>query len=260
MKALNITINCLPGDAQRIVECFLTDRNHLRLLAATLTTNKPKPKTHAYVAPHYTAPRMALAPAGLVMPITLSTGISTSVAAEGDPIEARVAQTMPLGAASIPAGSVITGFVTNAEASGRMGHSGHLGIKFVRMITPDGAQYPITAHVVGGLQTYHENPEAGQDQFRGDNGGTKLKAAAVRGAAGAGAGALLGTAVGGISGGGWGAGRGAWSGTVIGAGLGVADSVLLRKGREINLKRGTPMQLRLDNPVSIACTQATRNY
>jgi hypothetical protein len=234
----------------------------LPCLSATITKAKPKPKTkaHAYVAPHPTAPRMGLAPAGLLMPITLSTGISTSVAQQGDPIQATVSQYMNLGAAAIPAGSVVSGFVTNAEASSRMGHSGHLGIKFVRLNTPDGAVYPITAHLVGGLDKYHDNPEAGPDQFRGDNGGTKLKAAAVRGAAGAGAGALLGTAVGGISGGGWGAGRGAWSGTVIGAGLGVADSLLLRKGREINLPRGTAMKLQLDAPVPIAISPVSRNY
>ncbi len=230
-------------------------------LSSTITTApkpKPKAKPHAYVAPH--PPRMGLAPAGLLMPITLSTGISTSVAAQGDPIEARVSQYMNLGAASIPAGSIVSGFVTNAEASRRMGHSGHLGIKFTRLNTPDGAVYPITAHLVGGLENYHDNPEAGPDQFRGDNGGTKLKAAAVRGGVGAASGALLGTAVGGISGGRWGAGRGAWSGTVIGAGLDVADSLVLRKGREINLPRGTAMKLVLDQPVPIAISPSAHNY
>jgi len=230
-------------------------------ISSTITTApKPKAKPHAYVAPHKTAPRMGLAPAGLLMPITLSTGISTSVAAQGDPIEARVSQYMNLGAAAIPAGSIVSGFVTNSEASRRMGHSGHLGIKFVRLNTPDGAVYPITAHLVGGLDKYHDNPEAGADQFRGDNGGTKLKAAAVRGGVGAASGAILGTAVGGISGGRWGAGRGAWSGTVIGAGLGVADSLVLRKGREINLPRGTAMKLVLDQPIPIAISPAARNY
>ena len=93
--------------------------------------------------------------------------------------------------------------------------------------------------------------EPGSDQFRGENGGTKLKAAAVRAGIGAGSGAILGTAIGGIAGGGRGAGRGAWSGTIIGAGLGVADSLLLRKGREINLRSGSPLQLQLDSSVSI---------
>ena len=231
--------------------------------SSTLTTApraKPKAKPHTSVAPHPQPPRMGLAPAGLLMPIELETGISTSVAAQGDPIQARVSQYMNLGAASIPAGSIVSGVVTNAEASRRMGHSGHLGIKFTRLNTPDGAVYPITAHLVGGLEKYHDNPEAGQDQFRGDNGGTKLKAAAVRGGIGAASGAVLGTAVGGIAGGGYGAGRGAWSGTVIGAGLGVADSLLLRKGREINLPRGTAMKLVLDQPVPIAISSAGRSY
>jgi hypothetical protein len=195
---------------------------------------------------------VACAPAGLVLPITLSTGISTSVAREGDMIQATLTKDMPLGGATIPLGSRITGIITDAEASKRLGHSGHLGVKFTQIQTPDGASYPITAHLMGGLDSYHQDGAEGSDQFKGDNGMTKLKAAGVRGAVGAGSGAVLGTAVGAIAGGGHGAGRGAWSGTAIGAGLGVADSLLLRKGREINLKAGTRMQLQLDAPVSIA--------
>ena len=208
--------------------------------------------THA----HYAA-RVAYAPAGLVLPIALNTGISTAVAQAGDPVHARLTQSVQLQGASIPAGSTLSGQLTNVEASRRMGHSGHLGLKFYRLRTPDGHSYPITAHLIGGLEKYHTMGEAGSDQFRGDNGGTKLKAVGVRAGVGAGAGAILGTAIGGIAGGGRGAGRGAWSGLAIGTGLGVADSLLLRKGREINLKSGSPMQLQLDSPISIA---ASRSY
>ncbi len=74
---------------------------------------------------------------------------------------------------------------------------------------------------------------------------------------GAGSGAILGTAIGGIAGGGRGAGRGAWSGLAIGTGLGAADSLLLRKGREINLKSGSPLQSQLDSPVSVATSPRT---
>jgi hypothetical protein len=159
---------------------------------------------------------------------------------------------MQLGEARIPAGSTVRGQITNAEAARRMGHSAHLGIKFTHLTTPDGCSYPINAHLIGGLEKYHQAGASDSDQFRGETGATKLKAAGVRGLIGAGSGAVLGTAIGGIAGGGRGAGRGAWSGTAIGTGLGVADSLLLRKGREINIKGGTAMQLQLDSPVSIA--------
>jgi hypothetical protein len=196
--------------------------------------------------------RAAYVPAGMNIPIKLSTGISTSVAQAGDPIQATVSKDIQLGGDCIPAGSVISGQITDAEAAGRLGHSGHLGMKFNSIRTLDGESYQLNAHLVGGLDKYHESGQAGSDEFKGENGWTKLKDVGVRGAVGTGAGAALGTAVGGIAGGGSGAGRGAWSGAAIGAGLGVADSLLVRKGREITIKGGTPMEIQLDSPLSIA--------
>ncbi len=198
--------------------------------------------------------RVAYAPVGLVIPIRLSTGISTTVAQAGDPIQAQVTKDIELGGDFIPAGSNISGQITDVTAAGRLGHSGHLGIKFNSLNTPDGARYPINAHLVGGIDKYHQTGGQGSDQFAGENGWTKLKDVGLRGAVGTGAGAALGTAVGGIAGGGHGAGRGAWSGAAIGAGLGVADSLLVRKGHEINIKGGTPMEIQLDSPFSLAST------
>lgn len=196
--------------------------------------------------------RVAYAPAGLNIPIRLSTGISTQVAQAGDPIQATVARDIQLGTDCIPAGSIISGQITDVEAAGRLGHSGHLGMKFTSIRTLNGDSYPINAHLAGGLDKYHQNGAEGSDQFKGETGWTKLKDVGLRGAVGTGAGAALGTAVGGIAGGGSGAGRGAWSGAAIGAGLGVADSLLVRKGREINIKGGTAMEIQLDSPLTLA--------
>lgn len=204
--------------------------------------------------------QVAYAPAGLTIPIRLSTGISTTVASAGDPIQASVSKDIVLGPTCIPAGSTVMGQITDVQAAGRLGHSGHLGIKFTNIRTLDGATYPINAHLVGGLDKYHPNGAEGSDQFKGENGWTKLKDVGVRGAVGTAGGAALGTAVGGIAGGGHGAGRGAWSGAAIGAGLGVADSLLVRKGKEINIKGGTPMEIQLDSPLSIAANGRPQYY
>jgi hypothetical protein len=48
-----------------------------------------------------------------------------------------------------------------------------------------------------------------------------------------------------------GAGRGAWSGAAIGGGVGLADSLLLRKGKNVDIHSGTPIQLQLDAPVQL---------
>jgi hypothetical protein len=198
----------------------------------------------------YQRGRVVYAPAGLVMNASLKTSISTQAAQPGDLIEAALTDGVNLGDSSIPPGSVLVGQVSDAKAGGFLGRSGMLGVKFNRLRTPDGVEVPISAHIVGGIGKY---ANGGGDEFHGETWKNKVGQVALRGAIGAGAGAALGTAVGAIAGrGGRGAGRGAWSGTAIGGGLGVADSLLLRKGRDVTIHSGTNMQVQLDAPVSLS--------
>ncbi|HEY9784142.1 MAG TPA: hypothetical protein V6D17_01985, partial [Candidatus Obscuribacterales bacterium] len=161
-------------------------------------------------------------------------------------------QNVMLGDAQIPAGSVVLGNVTDASGGKYLGRAASLTIKFNRLRTPDGMETPITAHLVGGIGKYVDGGSDQDDTLRGETWKTKVGQAAIRGAIGAGAGAALGTAVGAIAGGKRGVGRGAWSGTAIGGGVGVAQSLLLRKGKEVTIPSGTQMQLQLDAPVSLA--------
>lgn len=196
--------------------------------------------------------RVAYAPAGLTMPISLQTSISTQVAKPGDLIQAQISQTMYLGDASIPQGSILTGTITDAEAGRRLSRSGELSIKFNRLRTPDGIETPITAHLVGGIGKYTDKGSDQSDTVRGEGWKAKVGQTAIRGGVGAGAGAALGVAVGAIAGrSGTGAGRGAWSGAAIGGGVGAA-SMLMRKGRDVIIPSGTQMQLQLDAPATIA--------
>lgn len=212
-----------------------------------------------YAAPGQGAPlqgyrqgRIAYAQAGQIIPITLATSISTQVARAGDLIQANISQNINLGDSAIPAGSVVIGQVAEAEAGRRLARSGEIQVKFNRLRTPDGTETPISAHLVGGIAKYNQVGGAQSDTFKGEGMGNKLGSVAFRGLLGAGAGAALGTAVGAIAGGGGGAGAGAWSGTAIGGGLGAADSLLLRRGRDVTIPSGTQMQLQLDAPVSVA--------
>lgn len=204
----------------------------------------------AYGNATYRQGRVTYAPAGLVIPISLSSGISTQVAKAGDVIQASVSQTVMLGDSMIPAGSVVMGTITDAEAGRMLGRSGSLGVKFNRLRTPDGIETPISAHLVGGIGKYTDGN--GDEVVKGETWKGKVVQAGVRGAIGAGTGAALGTAVGAIAGGGRGVGKGAWSGTAIGGTVGVAQSLLLRKGKDVNVQAGTAMQIQLDAPVSIA--------
>jgi len=197
--------------------------------------------------------RVAIAPAGLSMPISLQTSISTQVAKAGDMIEAQISQTMYLGDASIPAGSVVLGTITEAKDGRRLSRSGELSIKFNRLRTPDGIETPISAHLVGGIGKYKDKDHANgeTDTVHGEGLTAKLGQTAIRGGVGAGLGAALGTGLGAIAGGGRGVGRGAWGGAAIGGGVGVAD-MLLRKGRDVIIPSGTAMNLQLDAPATIA--------
>lgn len=218
----------------------------------------PPPQSYAQPGGGYPPPggyrqgRVAYAPAGLVMQISLNTSIATQAAKAGDMIQATVSQTVMLGDSNIPAGSTIIGNITEAQAGRMLGRSGSLGIKFNRLRTPDGIETPISAHLVGGIGKYADGGSDQDDVVKGETWKGKAVQAGVRGLVGAGSGAALGTAVGAIAGGGRGAGRGAWSGTAIGGGLGVAQSVLLRKGKDVVIPSGTQLQLQLDAPVSIA--------
>jgi hypothetical protein len=206
--------------------------------------------------PSYQPPQMqgrvVYAPAGLTIPAKLSTSIATEVAKPGDMIQAEVSQAVILGETQIPQGSVLLGTIVDASAGKMLGRSGALEIKFNRLRTMDGQEIPLTAHIVGGVDKYQDRGGDKSDQFKGETWKGKAVQAGVRGLIGAGTGAALGTAVGAIAGGGRGVGRGAWSGTAIGAGVGVAQSLLLRKGANVRIASGTPIQLQLDAPLQFA--------
>lgn len=191
-------------------------------------------------------------PAGMTISAKLATSLSSGVARAGDVIMAKTTESINLGNASIPAGSILTGQVTDASNGKYLGKSGKLGIKFTSLRTPDGGETPITAHITGGVSKYSSSTGDSGEMLRGENAMSKVKKAAVATAIGAGAGAALGLAVGGIAGGSRGVGRGAWSGTAIGAGVGLAQSFLLRKGSEVNILQGEDIKIQLDAPANLA--------
>lgn len=191
-----------------------------------------------------------VAPAGLSLPVSLQTAISTQVAKNGDYIQGTISQNVSFGRGFIPAGTQVIGAVTDSVAGRRLSRSGALSIQFTNLRLPNGQQVPITAHLVGDLGKYHDKGSGTNDLYRGEGVGAKFGQTAIRGGLGAGLGAGLGTAVGAIAGGGHGAGMGAWSGAAIGGGMGVAD-MLLRKGRDVIIPTGTLMNVQLDQPVDL---------
>jgi hypothetical protein len=191
-------------------------------------------------------------PSGMTMPIVLSTSLSSEFARSGDPIQATLSQPLVLGESEIPANSLLLGQVTESVPGARMSHSGQLGVKFNTLQLPNGSRVPINAHIIGGLGKYEEVGGASSDQFHGESTKHKIEDAAVRGAVGVGGGALLGTVVGAIASHGYGTGRGALAGATIGGAIGVADSLLLRKGGNVRVESGQSLTLQLDAPAQLA--------
>ncbi len=188
--------------------------------------------------------RMAYAPSGLVIPCTLNTSISTQAAGAGDYIQATISQNVALsGLTYIPAGSVIQGSVVDAQAGRRLNRSGKLEITFSQLRLPNGQQVQMSGHVLGDLGKYHDK----NGVYHGEGWGAKLEGFAGRTLLGAGSGALFGGAVGAISGGRFGSGL--LGGLAIGGGLGAADDLVLRRGRNVLIHSGTPFQLQLDEPM-----------
>jgi hypothetical protein len=231
---------------QQAVEAYVAQLTGSTSASAGTTT------TNAGSYPYYRQGRLIYIPAGMTIPVVLSSAISSQSAHIGDAIEGKIAQTVDLGDTSIPSGSVITGKVTESTAGERMGHAGMLGMKFDTLHTPDGQSVPITAHIIGGIGKYKEIGSQ-SNLLAGESSQDKMKQALIRGGIGAGSGAVLGTAIGAMSTPyGYGAGRGAISGTVIGGALGVAESLLLRKGNDVNVTSGQTLNLQLDAPASLA--------
>jgi len=207
-------------------------------------------------APVYAQGRVVYAPAGMVIPATLKTSVSSELARAGDVIQAEVSQAIILGDTQIPVGTTLLGQVSDAEAGKYLGRTGSMAITFTRLRTPDGMEAPITAHIMGTVDKYATTGTQG-DTLKGETWKGKVVQAGVRSLVGAGTGAALGTAVGAIANGGRGAGRGAWSGTAIGAGVGLAQSLLLRKGSNVTVPSGTPIKLQLDSALQMAASPST---
>lgn len=226
--------------------------NYIAQISGAAAANIGSDSTQAGNYTYVRQGRTVFIPQGMNLPVVLTGSVSSDSARTGDPIEARIAENVNLGDTMIPAGSAVLGQVTESKSGARLAKSGMLGMKFTRLRTPDGIEIPITAHISGKVAGYEDVGTDSTDILKGESTSGKVKNVLLQSAVGAGGGALLGTAVGGIAGGGRGAGRGAWAGLAIGAGLGAANSLLVRKGKEVNVGSGTTLTLQLDAPASVA--------
>jgi len=136
----------------------------------------------------------------------------------------------------IPAGSYVQGEILEARRPGRVKGRGELRIRLNTLILPNG--YTVSFNAVptdagtGGNESVEEEGKIKGDTDKATDVGTVIRTTG------------LGAGIGGIAGGGKGAGIGAGAGAALGLG-----TVLLTRGPEVELPRGTSLDVVLDRPL-----------
>jgi len=172
------------------------------------------------------AAREVTIPAGTRLPVVLDTGVGSDISRREEAVTAHLARPIVVhGQTVLPAGTRISGVVTDAKRSGKVKGLAHVAVRF-DTLTPQGGneRYQIHTSTVGRTAP-----------------ATKKKDALEIGAPAVG-GAIIGGIIGGK--------KGAAIGTAAGGGAGTAV-VLSTRGKEVHLAKGTPLTLKLTEPLTV---------
>jgi len=182
-------------------------------------------------------PQQILVPVGTHLPLVLHNGVSTRNAHPGDPVYLETLFPILVeGRIVIPAGSYVSGEITETKRPGRVKGRGEIMLRLTQLILPNGYSINLLATPsnasTGGADSVDKE---GKIQNSGNKAGDVGTVAKTTGA-GAGIGAIADGA------------RGAGIGAGIGAATGLA-AVLLTRGPELELPRGTTLDVLLDRPI-----------
>jgi hypothetical protein len=207
-------------------------------------SDAPPPAATPAPAAHHRAPtgQTILIPTGTRIGVVLENGISTATAKPGDSIYFRTSFPITIeNKVVIPVGTYLRGEVTESKRPGHVKGKGELRIRLKTMVFPNGYTVDMNAepHSADGGQV-KTDPEG---KMTGPGGkGKDIETVAKTTAAGAGIGA--------IADGGKGAGIGAGIGGVAGL-----AAVLLSRGPEAQLPRGSSMDLVLERDLQLDADQ-----
>jgi hypothetical protein len=187
---------------------------------------------------HSSKPAMVEVPGGTHIPLVIHNAISTRSARPGDPVYFETLfPVMVDGKVVIPAGSYMSGEVTEAKRAGRVKGRAELGIKLTTMILPNAYMVNLNAMPssagTGGGETVDQEGKVNGDTDKASDAGTVLKTTA----AGAGIGGVAAQS-----------GRGAGIGAGIGAAVGLG-AVLLSRGPDAELPRGSTVEVVIDRSI-----------
>lgn len=160
-------------------------------------------------------------PAGSELDVRLQTPLTSDTAKVEDRVEATTIVDLYRGNdLMVPAGSLLTGYVSSVDRASRTDRKGSLTIEFTRL-TVNGRVRDVRAHVTEALESEGLKGEAG------------------RIGAGAGVGAIIGGILGGV--------KGAIAGVLIGGGGVIAAT----EGKDVHLPEGTVLRVRFEDAVTL---------
>jgi hypothetical protein len=176
-------------------------------------------------------------PVGTRLPLVLHNGITTRIAKPGDPVYLETLFPVIVdGKIIVPAGSYVSGEVTEAKRAGRVKGRAEIDLRLKVLILPNGyivnfAGAPAGAGTGGGETMDNEGKIKG-DSDKASDAATLAKTTAA------------GAGIGGIAGGVKGLGIGAGAGAAVGL-----AAILLSRGPDAQLPRGTTLDAVLDRAI-----------
>lgn len=183
-------------------------------------------------------PESLTVPMGTRLPLILHNAVTTRNAKPGDPVYLETLFPIVIhDRILIPAGSYVQGEITEARRPGKVKGTGEIRMRLNTMILPNG--YTVDFNAIptnagtGGNESTDPEGKIHGDTDKGTDVGTVLKSTGI----GAGIGAIAGQS-----------GAGAGIGAGAGAAVGLA-TVLLTRGPELELPRGTTVDVILDRTV-----------
>jgi hypothetical protein len=231
-----------------LVPAFLLVSSPVSAQSNSQAELKPRPTPAAGSSAKSSAPAPQLAvidvPAGTRIPLVLENAISTRSAHVGDPVYFQTLYPIIVdGRIVIPAGSYMSGDLLSVKRPGRIKGRGELSLKLTQLILPNGytaslAGTPSDAGTGGDEQMGKEGQVKGPTS-RASDAGTIIRSTVYGGAIGAAASGNV---------------TGARTGLGIGAAAGLLG-VLLTRGPDAVLRRGTTMDVVLDRPLPLLASR-----
>jgi hypothetical protein len=181
-------------------------------------------------------------PQGAHALLRLMNSVSTRTAREGDYIYMQTSTPIvSAGRVIVPQGSYAQGVITRSRRSGRVSGKAELAIRLETLTLPGGKVIAVSPHLaaVDAAGTEQKVDTKENDIKQGGSRGSDAARVATMGGSGA--------AIGGLA-------DRSWTGAGIGAGAGSAvglASVLLTRGREIELRQGSTIDVVFDRAVTI---------